>query len=71
MNTPHPLITKLKTIRTQLGLHQQDVAEAGGLNRTTIGAIETGKRNPSLEILTKYCHGLGYEVDIKPTKEQP
>ena len=75
----------LMAIRLALGLHQQDVADAGGLNRNTVGAIESGKRNPSLDIFSRYCRGLlvagslpgfqfqfganGYEVSIKPIEE--
>lgn len=65
----HPLISQLMAIRLALGLHQQDVADAGGLNRNTVGTIESGKRNPSLDIFSRYCRGLGYEVSIKPIEE--
>lgn len=67
--TRHPLISQLMAIRLALGLHQQDVADAGGLNRNTVGTIESGRRNPSLDTFSRYCRGLGYEVSIKPIEE--
>ncbi len=62
----HPLIAKLLTTRIALGLQQIDVAEAGGLNRNTVGSIESGKRNPSLDMFTRYCAGLGYRLEVVP-----
>lgn len=67
----HPLIARLMTIRIALGLQQLDVAEAGGLNRNTVGSIESGKRNPSLDIFTRYCAGLGYRLELVPIDAEP
>lgn len=66
MKARHPLITKLLTFRLALGLQQQEVADAGGLNRNTVGTIESGKRGPSLEMFTRYCTGLGYRLEVVP-----
>lgn len=67
----HPLIAQLLTMRLALGLRQADVAEAGGLNRNTVGTIESGKRNPSLDMITKYCAGLGQRLEIVPMDSDP
>lgn len=71
MKARHPLITKLLTFRLALGLQQQEVADAGGLNRNTVGTIESGKRGPSLEMFTRYCTGLGYRLEVVPIEADP
>lgn len=53
---------KLKTIRTQKGLSQQDVADRLGLTRSAIGFYETGKRTVDIETLFKICDI--YNVDV-------
>ena len=67
----HPLIARLMTTRLALGLQQADVAEAGGLNRNTVGSIESGKRNPSLDVFARYCAGLGYRLELVPIDAEP
>jgi len=42
--------TKLKIARVEKGLSQQELADAVGATRQTIGLIEKGKYNPSLNL---------------------
>lgn len=60
----HPLVAEVMAVRLALGLLQSDVAERGGLNRNTVGTIESGKRNPSLDMFTRYCEGVGVLLKV-------
>lgn len=41
---------------------QRDLAEAAGVPQSTIAAIETGRRQPSIPLLQRLVHGAGKEV---------
>ncbi len=43
----------LKVLRAMKGITQEDLAQALGVSRQTINAIEKGKYNPSLELAFK------------------
>lgn len=50
---------RIKELRKQLGLRQEDLAEKTGVTRQTINAIENDKYNPTLELamrLSKLLH---------------
>ena len=53
---------KLKIIRVQKGLSQQDVADRLGLTRSAIGFYEAGKRTVDIKTLFKMCDI--YNIDI-------
>jgi transcriptional regulator with XRE-family HTH domain len=53
---------KLKTLRKEKGLSQEELAERSGLNRPYISGIEQGKRNVSLEVIEKLAGALGVEI---------
>jgi transcriptional regulator with XRE-family HTH domain len=53
----------LKVIRVQAGLTQESLAIAAGLDRSYIGELERGQRNPSLEVLLKLARALGCSLD--------
>lgn len=48
----------LKRIRQQRGLSQEALALMCNIDRTYIGRIESLKRTPSLDIVSKICAGL-------------
>ena len=50
---------RIRTIRTNLGLSQEDLGELSGLHRTYIGGIERGERNVSLENIVRIAKTLG------------
>ena len=54
---------KLKVIRNQRNLSQEELALLCDIDRTYIGRIERCLRNPSLEILNKIADGL--EMKLK------
>lgn len=50
---------KLKSSRASLDMSQEQLAEAVGVTRQTIGMIEAGKFNPSLQLCISICKALG------------
>lgn len=53
----------LKDIRVERNLIQEDLAEATGSCSRTIGRIERGERNPSLEMAIRLAHYLDMSVE--------
>ena len=54
---------KMKAARAALGLTQQDLAEAVGVTRQTIVAIERGDDNPTIKLCVEICKALGKTLD--------
>ncbi|MBP5379248.1 MAG: LexA family transcriptional regulator [Ruminococcus sp.] len=55
--------SKLKEIRTKMGLSQQEMAAKLGINRRTYSAYETGDRNMGSSLILKVCQTLGLSSD--------
>ena len=53
----------MKAARAALGLTQQDLAEAVGVTRQTIVAIERGDYNPTIKLCVEICKPLGKTLD--------
>jgi putative transcriptional regulator len=49
---------KIKLARVEKGLSQQDLADMVGATRQTIGLIEKGKYNPSLNLCINIAKAL-------------
>ena len=49
---------RMKKARIEAGLSQQQLADAVGATRQTIGLIEAGRYNPSLKLCTAICKTL-------------
>ena len=54
---------KLKSARAALDMSQQALAEAVGVSRQTINAIEKGDYNPTLNLCIDICKALGKTLD--------
>ncbi|WP_251212615.1 helix-turn-helix transcriptional regulator [Adlercreutzia murintestinalis] len=54
---------RMKKARKDAGLSQQQLADAVGATRQTIGLIEAGTYNPSLRLCTAICKTLGKTLD--------
>jgi len=50
---------KIKIARVENQMSQQDLADAVGATRQTIGLIEKGKYNPSLKLCISIAKALG------------
>jgi putative transcriptional regulator len=51
--------TRIKYIRHELGMSQDDLAKKSKVSRQTISALENGKYNPSLALAYKITKILG------------
>lgn len=50
--------------RTMLDITQQTLADAVGVSRPYIAAIEAGRGNPSLEVVVRIADRLGIELEL-------
>ena len=54
---------RMKIARIEKDFSQEQLAEAVGVTRQTIGMIEAGKFNPSLQLCIGICRALGKTLD--------
>ena len=54
---------RMKLARVAMDLSQEQLAERVGVTRQTIGMIEAGKFNPSLNLCVSICRALGKTLD--------
>jgi len=54
---------RLRELRKEKGLAQDELATKAGLNSSYVGFIERAQRNPTLETISKLASAL--EVDIE------
>lgn len=54
---------KLKAARAERDMTQQALAEAAGVSRQTVNAIEKGEYNPTIRLCLTICHVLGKTLD--------
>lgn len=57
------LAKRIKELRLERGISQEELAHRSGLSRTGMGFLETGKRWPRLDSLMKVAAGLHITVD--------
>lgn len=56
-------VNKIKLARIEKNLTQEELANIVGVTRQTIGMIETGKYNPTLNLCIDICKALGKTLD--------
>ncbi|MFY9221983.1 MAG: helix-turn-helix transcriptional regulator [Blastocatellia bacterium] len=54
---------KLREIRLQQGLSQEELAALAGLHRTYVGSVERGERNISIDNME--CLAMALKINIK------
>ena len=54
---------KMKAARAARGLTQQELADAVGVTRQTVVAIEKGDYNPTVRLCVEICRTLGVTLD--------
>ena len=52
----------MKAARAQRDMTQKDLAQAVGVSRQTINAIEQGEFNPSIKLCRAICRALGKNI---------
>ncbi|TWH54873.1 LOW QUALITY PROTEIN: XRE family transcriptional regulator of molybdate metabolism [Dulcicalothrix desertica PCC 7102] len=57
------LCNNLKSIRTRLGMSQQDLANIAGVTRQTISGVESGQYTPNVAITLRLAKALGCKVE--------
>lgn len=50
---------RMKIARIEADMKQADLAKAVGVTRQTIGLIESGEYNPTLNLCVAICNALG------------
>ena len=63
MKQDSQLRNNLKSIRTRLGMSQQDLAKLAGVTRQTISGVESGQYAPSVTITLHLAKALGCQVE--------
>ncbi len=53
----------MKAARAALDLSQQQLADAVGVTRQTVNAIERGDYNPTIKLCIAICRALGKTLD--------
>ncbi len=54
---------RLKVLRAERDWNQQDLAEALGVSRQSVNAIETGKYDPSLPLAFRIADVFGMPIE--------
>ena len=66
------IYNRLSVLRAERGLSRQKLADAVGVNYQTVGYLERGDYNPSLELAFKLSEFFGLPIEIifstKPLK---
>jgi DNA-binding XRE family transcriptional regulator len=53
---------RIKRLRVQAGLSQEQLAKRSGINRVTLARIELGEHSPRMDTLRAIARGLGCDV---------
>ena len=62
---------RLKSARAALDMSQQQLADAVGVSRQTINAIEKGDYNPTIKLCLAICKTLDKTLDDLSWEEKP
>lgn len=57
------IYNRVKLLRVEKGLSRKELADAVGVNFQTVGYLERGDYNPSLELAFKLAEYFGISVD--------
>jgi transcriptional regulator with XRE-family HTH domain len=55
---------RIRELRREQGVSQERLAELAGLDRTYVGGIERGERNPSLKNIAKIAAALRVPIKV-------
>lgn len=54
---------RMKAARAAMDMSQQQLADAVGVSRQTVNAIENGDYNPTINLCIAICRALGRTLD--------
>ena len=58
-----PVANRIEHARMELGLSRGELADLVGVHYQTMGYLERGEYNPSLELALKICRALGAPLE--------
>lgn len=58
-----PLYNRIAVLRAERGLSRQQLADALGINYQTVGYLERGEYNPSLELAFRISEHFGIPIE--------
>ena len=58
------IYNRLSVLRAERGLSRQELADAVGVNYQTVGYLERGDYNPSLELAFKLSTFFGLPIEV-------
>ena len=61
----------VRELRRRTGLTQRALAAAAGVPQPSIAEIESGRREPSISLLSRLAEGTGHEVKVELQKLDP
>ena len=56
--------SKIRTLRGEIGISQEELAARAGLHRTYLSSIELGQRNISIQNIEKLANALNVDIHI-------
>ena len=56
---------QLACLRIEKGLTQEELAQRAGVRQPNIARLESGKHQPTLELLRRVAAALGYKLDVR------
>ncbi len=66
-----PLFNRLPVLRAERGLSRQDLATAVGVNYQTVGYLERGEYNPSLELAFRLSELFRVPIELIFSRQPP
>jgi putative transcriptional regulator len=67
---PERFYNRIAVLRTERGLSRQALADAVGVNYQTVGYLERGDYNPSLELAFRLSELFGVPIEVIFSREQ-
>jgi len=64
----YDVISQVVSIRKQLNMTQEELANKIGTQKSNISRLENGNQNPSIDLLYKIANALGRDLTINLTK---
>ena len=63
--TREEVAQQLREVRKSQGMTQELLADRVGTKKSNISRLESGRYNPSLDLLVKVAGGLGKQIQVK------